>query len=199
MNILFFDTETNGKPINYRAPVTDLRNWPRVIQLGYQIADSETAGVLKTVKCLVKPDGWTVPVEDFWIKHGYSTSQCEEQGLAMGVILEEFVSDIQSLQVDVMVAHNMAFDINVLGAEMIRYGKKAGRKMIQICTMIHGTDLCKLPGGRGGQFKWPRLEELYRVLFNKDFEGAHDAGADVAACRECYFEMIKREVMIVGS
>src|ERR1043166_6290114 len=32
---LFFDTETNGLPYNYDAPVTEVDNWPRMIQLAW--------------------------------------------------------------------------------------------------------------------------------------------------------------------
>jgi len=28
---LFFDTETTGLPRNWKAPVTDLDNWPRMV------------------------------------------------------------------------------------------------------------------------------------------------------------------------
>jgi DNA polymerase III subunit epsilon len=28
---LFFDTETTGIPRNYKAPVADLQNWPRLV------------------------------------------------------------------------------------------------------------------------------------------------------------------------
>ncbi len=32
---VFFDTETTGLPLNWKAPVTELENWPRLIQLAY--------------------------------------------------------------------------------------------------------------------------------------------------------------------
>ena len=32
-NYLFFDTETTGLPRNYKAPSSDTRNWPRLVQL----------------------------------------------------------------------------------------------------------------------------------------------------------------------
>ena len=31
---LIFDTETTGLPRNFKAPITDTDNWPRVVQLG---------------------------------------------------------------------------------------------------------------------------------------------------------------------
>lgn len=35
--VLFFDTETTGVPKNYNGQMTDLDNWPRVIQLAWAL------------------------------------------------------------------------------------------------------------------------------------------------------------------
>lgn len=39
MLLQFFDTETTGLPKNWRAPMHDLDNWPRIIQLAYLVFD----------------------------------------------------------------------------------------------------------------------------------------------------------------
>ncbi|HUV85413.1 MAG TPA: hypothetical protein VMV86_06875, partial [Methanosarcinales archaeon] len=57
------------------------------------------------------------------------------------------------------------------------------------CTMLEGTDICKIPSFRGN--KWPTLKELHKHLFNEDFEDAHDALADVEATRRCYYAIRK--------
>jgi hypothetical protein len=49
------------------------------------------------------------------------------------------------------------------------------------------VNICKLPSKYPGEYKWPRLIEAYRHAFGKDFTGAHDALADVRACKEIYF------------
>jgi DNA polymerase III epsilon subunit-like protein len=131
MNIIVFDTETTGTPKNYKAPVSDLQNWPRVIQLAWEIASVETEEVLKERRDLIKPDGWTIPVEEFWIKHGYSTEKNEAEGLPLLQIAQEFIDDIKTFDVQVVVAHNIEFDIKVLGAEMLRLGVRADRKLMQ--------------------------------------------------------------------
>ena len=56
------------------------------------------------------------------------------------------------------------------------------------CTMKSSTNLCRLPG-RYGNFKWPKLTELYKFLFNEEMEGAHDAMVDVRATRKCYYRL----------
>lgn len=38
-------------------------------------------------------------------------------------------------------------------------------------------------------FNGPILQELHNHLFNEDFDGAHDALADVKATARCFFEL----------
>lgn len=192
MYVMFFDTETTGRPINYKAPMTKLDNWPRVIQLGWQMVDYDTEEVLTEHGYLITPDGWAIPKEKFWIDHGYSTEKNEVEGHEMPGVLDKFIKDLA--QCEMMVAHNISFDYPVLGAEMIRYGKKLGRRVKQFCTMNASTDVCQLPG-KYGNYKWPKLEELFKHLFDNEMTGAHDAGSDVTACRLCYFEMVNKGII----
>ncbi|MGB0979464.1 MAG: DNA polymerase III subunit alpha, partial [Croceimicrobium sp.] len=52
-------------------------------------------------------------------------------------------------------------------------------------------EYCQLPGGRGGQFKMPKLEELYEKLFGHKFAEAHNAAADVEATARSFFEALR--------
>ena len=45
---LIFDTETTGLPQNWKAPLTDFDNWPRCVQLAWQLHDKK--GKLLDVK-----------------------------------------------------------------------------------------------------------------------------------------------------
>lgn len=190
MQILFVDTETTGTPKNYQASMKDLDNWPRIIQLAWQVATLD-----ETLVCdhryLIQPDGWDVPNEKFWIDNGFSTEKCMMDGRPMDKILDLFISYVD--ECDFMVAHNINFDYPIIGAEMIRYKRRASRKLKRICTMEHGTELCRIPGKKG--YKWPKLAELHQFLFNCSFQGAHDAGSDVSACRKCFFELLRRGVI----
>lgn len=201
---LFFDTETTGTPKNYKAPVTDLDNWPRVIQLAWQLVD-KNGETIEERKYLVKPDDWEVPSVEyfvkqgfseesaknkarFWMEHGYTNEQNEKEGEPMHKLLDIFLGDYE--KAEYLVAHNMEFDYRVLGSEMLRYGKRAKKKKERFCTMLATVNICKIPGNYG--YKWPKLEELYTKVFGNNFEGAHDALNDVVACKECFFELKKR-------
>jgi DNA polymerase III subunit alpha len=64
-------------------------------------------------------------------------------------------------------------------------------------TQLEATDYCALPGGRGGKYKWPKLEELHHKLFGTKFDEAHNAVADVEATTRCFFELLRLKVINV--
>ena len=51
---LFFDTETTGLPKNWKAPVSDLNNWPRMIQIGWILSDNGHR--IDTGSFIIKPE-----------------------------------------------------------------------------------------------------------------------------------------------
>lgn len=183
-NIIFWDTETTGLPVNWKAPMTSLENWPRIIQLAWGVYTP--LGELVSERCvLIRPDGWEIPNEHFWIENGFTTDGNQAKGIPMKNALLLFIKDMEKCQA--LVAHNEAFDYPVTGAEMIRYGMRSKVKLPRLCTMQASIDYCKLPGQYG--WKYPKLEELHFILFGTNMEGAHDAGSDTRACAKCFFKL----------
>lgn len=187
---LFFDTETTGLPKNWQAPLEDLENWPRLVQLAWILAD----GYGKEVgggNLIVKPEGFFIP-EAASAVHGITTERAEREGISLDEALSQFVQAIE--QSKIIVAHNISFDEKIIGAEFLR--KKVEHKFFerpQICTMLTSKDFCQIESGRG--YKWPKLIELHEKLFASGFDGAHDAMADVRACAKCFFELVKRGII----
>jgi DNA polymerase III epsilon subunit-like protein len=187
---LFFDTETTGIPRNYKAPVSDLQNWPRLVQIAWLLADEE-ANEVTCAEYIVKPDGFIIP-QDAAEVHGITTEMAIKNGVDLKIILNEVKSNIEKALV--LVAHNIQFDEKILGAELFRanYPTLIDSKERR-CTMQSATNYCRLPGPYG--YKWPKLQELHVKLFGKTFEGAHSALSDVRACARCYFELRRMKIM----
>ncbi len=187
---LFFDTETTGLPRNWKAPVTDTDNWPRMIQLAWILAD-ENGKTVEQKNYIIKPEGFHIPQEASRV-HGITTERALEEGVFLEKVLNEF--NILIDEAKYLVAHNISFDEKIVGAEL--YRKQIPTRLFQkprLCTMLSSVDYCKIPGYYG--YKWPKLSELHMQLFGEDFEGAHDAAADIEATARCFWELKKKNIM----
>ena len=187
---LFFDTETTGLPRSWNAPVTALDNWPRLGQLAYMAYDGE-GGLIAAVDTIVKPQGFTIPVESSRI-HGITTERALAEGRDLGSVLRDFKALLDPARY--LVAHNISFDEKIIGAEFLRNGlPDIPAAKHKICTMHSTTEYCAIPGPRG--YKWPKLTELHRKLFNADFSEAHNAAADIAATAKCFWELKEQGII----
>ncbi|MBQ0788243.1 MAG: DNA polymerase III subunit alpha [Oceanihabitans sp.] len=188
---LIFDTETTGLPKRWDAPITDTDNWPRCIQIAWQLHDA-MGNCIESQDYLVQPEGFNIPYDAEKI-HGISTELAQEQGVPLAEVLEKFKVALGKTKF--VVGQNVKFDLNIMGAEFVR-GDVANPlqelPVLDTCTE-HTASLCELPGGRYGKFKLPTLTELHQFLFNTPFGEAHNATADVEATTRCFFELIRRE------
>ncbi len=185
---LIFDTETTGLPKNWDAPLTDFDNWPRLVQLAWQVHDEK--GALVDVKnFIVKPEGFIIPRGSEKI-HGISTERALSEGQPLDFVLDQFNEELA--KVKSVVGHNVEFDNAVVGVEMLRMSKETPLFDLNIIdTKEVSTEFCALPGGRGGKFKWPTLSDLHDKLFGESFDAAHNASADVQATARCFLELLR--------
>lgn len=120
--ILFFDTETTGLPKNWKAPVTDLNNWPRMVQLAWIVYDND-GNKLKDGNYIIKPVGYVIPSNVTAI-HGISNEMAIDKGVELKTVLDNFTFDLK--QTKYIVAHNLSFDEKIVGAEFLRSSMKNG-------------------------------------------------------------------------
>ncbi len=192
---LIFDTETTGIPRDYKAPLTDADNWPRLVQLAWQLHDAN-GKLLSAQSYIVRPDGFTIPYNAAKI-HGISTERALADGFALEDVIARFEAD--RAKAKYAVGHNVEFDINIVGAENCRLGQHpAVADMAKLDTKDLSTNYCAIPGGKGGGFKWPTLTELHTKLFGAGFGDAHDAAYDVDATARCFFALLERRVTQVA-
>ena len=187
---LVIDCETTGLPKDRNAPIRDVDNWPRVIQIAWTLYD-ENRTVMETAVSLIRPDGFVVP-DGVQRIHHITTERALSEGSDLAKTLQALT--MAAAKAKVLVAHSLDFDVKVISAEYLRSGLEPPfDEKKRICTMLQSVEFCGLEGKRG--FKWPKLSQLHQKLFGSDFDEAHDAGADVAACARCFFALKDRGVI----
>ena len=182
---LIFDTETSGLP-KYRSSYKEDQPW--IVQVG-AILSSESR-IYGEMNMLVLADSREISKGAF-DTHGISELDCELYGIGEEMICFSFLEFL--LKSDVTVCHNADFDKLLMAHMLYKNNFEDEAEYFwnkqTFCTMKYSTSLLKLPKAKGGGYKWPKLEELYKFLFSENFEGAHDAMADVRATRRCYYKL----------
>ncbi|NCF42722.1 MAG: DNA polymerase III subunit alpha [Bacteroidetes bacterium] len=189
---LIFDTETTGLPKRWKAPITDSDNWPRCVQIAWQLHDA-MGHCVEHQDYLILPDGFNIPYDAEQI-HGISTALANKEGEALAVVLEKFNTALAKAKF--VVGQNVGFDLNIMGCEYHRMQVETplnSMPVLDTCTETTAS-LCQLPGGRGGKFKLPTLTELHQKLFDTPFAEAHNATADVEATTRCFLELLRQGI-----
>jgi len=161
MKVLVFDTETTGLPKDantsaYKFP----DNWPHIVSISWAIMDSNTDFAIMNSSCyVIKPEGWIVPPESTSI-HGITHDQAVEFGSPLKDVMMKFLHE----DYDIVVAHNMYFDKNVIVNAMIWDLNLPfnGFEKVSKCSMLASRTMCniKFDSNKGG-IKFPKLKELY--------------------------------------
>jgi DNA polymerase III epsilon subunit-like protein len=184
-----------------------LHLWPHIVQFSYVVYDNTTNTVLKTADYIIKiPDDIIISEENSKI-HGITDIMSKTQGVNLTEVLIEFMEDYHKS--DIIVAHNMEFDVNILKVELMRniYNNllpineketlEQNLKCLKIsnklcCTMQETIQLCNIKSVTkdGREFvKFPTLSELHKHLFNIIPKKLHNSLNDVLICLRCYYKL----------
>ena len=207
MKIITFDTETTGLPKIKMITEKTLHLWPHIVQFSYVIYDNETNTVLKTVDHIVKvPDSVVITEENSNI-HGITDTMSKTSGVDIKDVLTEFMEDYNNA--DIIVAHNMEFDFNIIKVELMRQIYDDNQTTLQkeqvtqklntlktskklCCTMQESVELCNIKAlTRDGKeyVKFPSLSELHKHLFSVVPKKLHNSLNDVLICLRCFYKM----------
>ena len=187
---LFLDTEVVGSVKTLDMPIEMSDFWPRIFQIGWIITDNKSH-VIKEKNYLIKPIDFVIPNETA-VVHGVTNDVAFKFGSNLKDVLLELYGDIQASIA--IIGHNIEYDLKVLCAEFYRlnymlvYNKKKTYD-----TMILGSYLAEMNN------KWPKLQELYKALFGHSFDGAHNAMMDVIATKDCFWEMVRLQKILLSS
>lgn len=189
---LMVDVETTGLALNSEVPCSECpENWPRMVRLSWLVVD-DTGTIVRDGDMIVRPRGFVIPEEVVAI-HGIDTATALREGVEPAEALEALAADAESCVR--LVGHNIWFDRNVIGAECRRLRRADMLDGVpMVCTMKLSTAFCAIPHPEY-VYKWPRLSELYYILFGYEFENAHNGAADVRAVHDCYVQLKKLKVI----
>jgi DNA polymerase-3 subunit epsilon len=192
MIALFFDTETNGIK-TWQNPNFKLK----LVQMGAILQDTDTKRVYGEIN-LINGDVGDIPREASRV-HGITSEVATMVGIPKTLIDESFAALVRTA--DVLVAHNLDYDLSVLEDYMPESWQAVQGKK-QFCTMKENIMTVKAPLTGAQQtyfartgvkpdypYKVPSLAQTYQFYFKEMFSGAHDAMADIRACRDIYFKM----------
>ena len=123
---LIYDTETTGLPRDWNAPITDSDNWPRCVQIAWQLHD-ELGELVEVKNFIIKPEGYDIPFNAAQI-HGITTERAEKQGVDLTWALNEFNKALSKSKF--VVGHNIGFDINTnfLSQHLLVFERWGGRE-----------------------------------------------------------------------
>lgn len=172
-----FDTETTGLIDNLSKPE---RLQPEIIEFYGCAFDPATGEIARELSTLVKPKR-EIPEEIIRI-----TSITNEMVNTPGTpIFEEIADTVESFlgSADVLLAHNLSFDLDVLSIEYGRMERRFPIRARKLCTVEQSV------AEKGYRLS---LTALHEYLFNEPFPEAHRAKADVAALVRCATEMKSR-------
>jgi len=195
--VLGFDTETTGFPNMDLPPDDPAQPWP--VQIAAVMMD-ENANVQSSINFLVNPG---VPIEAGALAaHGITQERVHRFGVKPITAVTMLYSMIA--RSDVLVGHNIGFDVNIVKMAKLRLGISHANDLFDgrehFCTQRNSADIVNLPptdkmvlAGLHQTPKVPKLAEAYQFFFGEQIVGAHDALNDTMAALRIYFE-IKRRV-----
>jgi DNA polymerase III epsilon subunit-like protein len=199
MKIIVFDTETSGLPKSKIISPNTIHLWPFIVQFSYIIFDTDTNTILKSYDAIVKVKPYNVISEDSIKFHGITQEISELKGINIDNVLAEFIGDLE--HADMIVAHNIEFDLNMIRVELLRLEQVALDLVLRkaifeeqtnlYCTMRESVDLCKIEkeNSRGKYYKFPTLTELHKHLFDVEPKHLHNSFHDILCTTRCFIKI----------
>lgn len=192
MKIFVFDTETTWF-INKKEP-NNLEIQPKIIQFAWILWNLENWKFTeeKRVDILINPKE-SIPFASSKVHHIYDID------VKNAPFIEDKIEEILSYinDSDAIIWHNIEYDEEMIKVELRRLNQEYRYTPKQvICTMKTTVDFCAIKWN-WERFKYPKLWELHKKLFDEYFIWAHDALTDVEATLRCFIELTNKWILKV--
>ena len=190
MTFLLFDTETSGL-YNYDLP-SNHKDQPYLLQIAYQVITDDPWVIQKETNKIIYYENICIPEETQNV-HGINPEICKNKGIDPKIVLQELIDDVNNFNVNMLVAHNIRFDYEVLKSALIRNEMSLDsiKDTELFCTSDGFKNVTKLLMGNG-KYKRPSLQELHYHLFHDTFDDGHDAMQDVRITSKCLKKILER-------
>lgn len=216
MRVLIFDTETTGLPKSRSINPDSLHLWPHIVQFSYIIYDVTDNDICVIEDNIIRvADDVEISQESAAI-HGITNEISKSGGVDLNQVLSGFFGALKN--VDMLVGHNISFDINVVVVELLRiiYNQSNTVPVDELlsyktylhmlnnyqnihCTMQNSIDMCaiKVMGKNGREYnKFPKLSELHQKLFGSVPNNLHNSLNDILITLRCYIMItLKMDVL----
>jgi DNA polymerase III epsilon subunit-like protein len=203
MRVLVFDTETTGLPPFKNINLLMLHLWPHIVQFSYIIYDTNLNKIVEVSDSIIQVNDDVEISEYSTMLHGITKKISIEKGVNINNTLNTFFEHLQT--VDMLVGHNIVFDIKMITVEVHRIIKsndvnddiKSFENNLQLlknyknicCTLQDSIEFCniKMLTKNGKSYlKFPKLVELHYKLFNSNPNNLHNSLNDVLITLRCY-------------
>lgn len=182
------DTETTGIVRDFRSP-----DAPYLASVTALIYDTEAQRVQSSFNTMIQPEGWEMPPEAGAI-NGLDDETLAAFGLPVRLVLPVVVELFRP--VDLIVGHNISFDIRMLASALYRNDMIEDLESLLAkevyCTMQESKSLVQAKNVRG-HLKAPKLTEAYEFFFERQLDNSHSANADCVAALEIYLAIKQHE------
>ncbi len=209
MIVLVLDTETTGLAETKIINPDTLNLWPHIVQLSYVLYDVDKNVLLDIHDSIIKvKEGITISEESSKI-HGITKDISSMSGIEIELVFAELFYQLK--RVDVIVGHNVSFDINIIMVELLRLIYSKNEKIPEselisykhylhfitnakniCCTMKMAKDICKIKtiSKLGNEYiKFPKLIETHQYLFNETPNNLHNSLNDIFVTLRCFCKM----------
>lgn len=181
---LIIDVETTGLPLRENLPFgknhsyqeLDKYNTARIVQLSMMLCNEQLEPI-EMFDFIIKNSDYNIENSNI---HGITNEISQEKGIIFSEIIPMLLDNLK--KVSCIIAHNANFDITIIKSELYRLSMneiidEINKKCIA-CTMKLTKSIVQAKN-KNNKIKDPRLEELYKFVFDKDIENAHNSNYDV--------------------
>lgn len=192
--ILPFDTETD-QMVEWKQP-SEGDNQQHLVELAAQLIEEDQPNIIIEEMCvLIRPDGWTWDATSKAFQlHGITFEQAMDEGIPEQQALEQFWAMYEKC--DKRTAFNAAFDNRIIRVAQKRYWTTddADPRLKEWKEHKHRSH-CSMLGTQKllGLSKWPTLAAAMKMVLGREHPDAHRAKPDMEACRDLYFELMRRQ------